>query len=478
MRPSWPRAGLGSLLLPCMVWLLAGCAGAPPSGAPTRVESRLREIRAAPGAPGLPRILVLVSVATLTPARHARGGPMPTLAALARGGIAARRMEPVVPDSPYPVHASLVTGLAPRDHGILGDRLLTESGLGRARPDAASAIHGTPLWRALREKGGATVALDWPTTRGAPLQAVLPDLEPAGRGGSWVEALAGSATPWLLELARAAPPAAARPGPARDRLVVDAACTVLRGKALPRLLLLRLRGAEDPALRQGTWSEAAERGFAGVDRELARLLACLQAGPGLEDAALVVVGDRALRPVHTEVRPNRILRDAQLLGDAAPWQAIVRSHGATGFVYARDAEAALAARSVLETAAERSQAFRVVSAEELIERGADPQAWFGLEARPGFVLGEGERGPALSPAAQRAVGGSWNDGAETAAFVAWGRGLRRRLVVPTLDLLDVAPTLARLLGLSLPEAPGRTLIGLLRLPRGGELSPQATRGPE
>ena len=407
MRPSWPRAGLGSLLLPCMALVLGGCAASPPTGAPASAPGALRETWAAPEAPGLPKIVVLVSVAALTPARHARGGPMPTLGALARAGISARRMEPVIPDSPYPVHASLVTGLAPPDHGILGDHLITEAGLGSARPDAASAIRGIPLWQALRERGGATVALDWPTTRGAQLQAVLPDPEPAGRGGGRVEALAGSATPWLLALARAAPPAAAHPGPARDRLVVDAACTVLRGKALPRLLLLRLRGAEGPALRQGSWSEAAARGFARVDRELARLLGCLQAGPGVEEVALVVVGDRALQPVHTEVRPNRILRDAGLLGQRAPWRAIVRSHGATGFVYARDTESALAARSALERAAERSQAFRVVSAEELIERGADPQAWFGLEGRPGFVLGEGERGPARS---RRLLEGRGGDG--------------------------------------------------------------------
>jgi len=52
-----------------------------------------------------------------------------------------------------------------------------------------------------------------------------------------------------------------------------------------------------------------------------------------------------------------------------------------------------------------------------------------------------------------------------AGFVAWGPGIARGLRIPVMELTDVAPTLAPLLGLSLDGVEGRVLVGVLRLPR-------------
>ena len=48
-----------------------------------------------------------------------------------------------------------------------------------------------------------------------------------------------------------------------------------------------------------------------------------------------------------------------------------------------------------------------------------------------------------------------------AGFVAWGRGFRSGIRVPSMRLTDLAPTLARLMGLELTAADGRVLVGLL-----------------
>lgn len=46
-------------------------------------------------------------------------------------------------------------------------------------------------------------------------------------------------------------------------------------------------------------------------------------------------------------------------------------------------------------------------------------------------------------------------------LAAWGPGLRRGVRVPRMEQIDVAPTIAALLGIRLPDADGRTLVGLL-----------------
>jgi hypothetical protein len=112
--------------------------------------------------------------------------------------------------------------------------------------------------------------------------------------------------------------------------------------------------------------------------------------------------------------------------------------------------------------ASRSGAFRVVSADEMIRLGTDPDAWFGLEALPGFAFANDAVPPIQVPSAARAANGRlWEDRPATPGFVAFGRGVRRGVRVPRMSQLDVAPTLAALLGLPLERVEGRILVGLL-----------------
>ena len=49
---------------------------------------------------------------------------LPTLRRLAERGVVASRMEAVFPSTTWPTHVSLVTGVAPRTHGIVGNHVL------------------------------------------------------------------------------------------------------------------------------------------------------------------------------------------------------------------------------------------------------------------------------------------------------------------------------------------------------------------
>jgi len=300
---------------------------------------------------------------------------------------------------------------------------------------------------------------------------------PTRRGETWQGLLTRTATPALRAVVETrAEPALGAPGPERDALFVDLACSALNTPPAPRLLLLRLSQTE-PALRSGgPHGEPARAAFAQVDAELGRLVACLSNRKPF-DATLVVVGDRVLLPVHTTIQPNTALVAAGLAGGSEPWRAIARSNGGSAFVYAIDARSALLARRALEEQAERTRAFRIVGADEMIRLGVDPDAWFGLEAEPGFAFGDGGRGPVLRRAPELAAAGQLGAAAPP-AFVAFGLGIRPALRIPLLHQIDVAPTLAALLGVELPGAEGRPLVGLLALPRvsGGPATPTAAEG--
>lgn len=447
------------LLLAALAWIACRSAGAPPAVIPLA----LPEPRPLP-----PARVALISVAGLTPGAYASREPaMPLLARLARAGVAADQVVPAVPGAVYPAHATLVTGEAPARHGVPADHLLGEGGVRPARYSHASFLRVPTLWQRALEAGLVVAAFDWPSTVGAAIDLLISDATPVRRGETWVELLQESSTPWLVEQVRAAG-VGAQPGPQRDALLTDLACEVLGSAQAPALLLLRYSQTEGVVAGFGPDSPELRAAFAAVDGELERVLDCLRAVDRLHDTALLVVGDRGLFPVHTEVHPNRELAERGLIArdeaGRARWRAIARSNGGSAFVYARDEASAVEARSVLEELEERTRAFRVVPAGEMLARGADPEAWFALDARPGTVFSDAPGAAVVQPAALRGAGGYLRAAeGEGPGFVAWGQGVRRGVRVPWMRQSDVAPTAAALLRLELTPHEGRALVGALAL---------------
>jgi hypothetical protein len=426
---------------------------------------------AEPAAPAAP-LVALVSVGGFTPraldAAGEDGAPMRTAAAFAAQGARADRMQAVGPASIYPVHATLVTGVRPPAHAVLADRAITATGVARSRVTASSALRAAPIWQAANEAGLRVASLDWPSTRGAAISLLIPDVYPRA-GVSWLDALRDAAPTGMVALAEqhgGASPGTARPGAARDAVLIDVACELAHAAKRPRLLLLRLSQTSAALSLHGPGSPEAARAFEAVDRELKRWLECLRDANQLETTSVMLVGDFGYGSVHTAIVPNAALANARLIaktGNAVQsWDAIARSNGGSAFVYARGERPALRARDVLERESHASGAFRVLTADEMLRAGADPEAWFGLEAEPGFAFADETSGELLQPAAVRGTGGYVHAGpALDPGFAAWGRGIRRGIRIPVMQQTDVAPTLARLLGVALDGAEGHALVGVL-----------------
>jgi hypothetical protein len=479
-----------------MAVLALACASASPGrrGREAAPETRLRALREA----GAPSRVVLVTVAGLEAADFlgptgfvpGDGEPvrMPVLARLAAEGVIGMRARPPAPGSSYASHATLVTGVRPDRHGVVSDEALDPEGA-RAVPFWDSRLlKATTLWDAALGRG--VLALGWPTTDGARIELLVPDTENQASAGSWLDFLRPRSTPQLIadleaiardQLADSPRDAAGQerslaswPNLAeRDSAFVEVACRVAASERNPALWLIRL---VEPALAlavDGYGTRAHAEALARTDARIDRLVDCLGATDRLADTAIVIAGDVAHRPVHTEIAPNTALVREKLIGrdprsktGVRSWLALSRSHGRSAYVYAKDAQSALSARRVLDAEAERSGAFEVVPAAELGANGADPQAWFGLSARPGFAFGNGLTGPLLRPTELRSSAGGFpfrEAGEGAVGVVAWGRGVRGPLRVPELLLADVAPTIARLLGLRLDDPlDGRAIVGILK----------------
>lgn len=430
-----------------------------------------------------PQRVVLISVAGLQPADYGvdegklarQGVLMPHLAQLARRGAYAEALAPVLPAAPYPVHATLVTGLRPDRHGVLGDELLGPQGVHTRGIADENRIRGLPLWRAAQAAGHTVTALNWPSTRGADVALLLPDIGIPRSDAelSWLEQLRGEATPWVLDRLRrldeTLPELAWPTTEVRDSLALGLACEIARQPVSPTLWLLAFEQSGTAIARYGPGSDGARAGLARVDAAIGRLLECFDDAGIRDSTAWIVVGDRSLFSLHTVVYPNVALERVGLItpssmrsSGVAHWKAYVRSYGGAAVVYAANEADALLARRALEEQADRTRAFRIVPARELELLHADRDAWFGLQGEAGYGLGKSARGPLLQATERRGLGGYLPSKPGSAVgLVAWGAGVRPGVRVPRTSQIDVAPTVARLLDFELPGSDGRPLLGIL-----------------
>jgi hypothetical protein len=488
------QAVRASILLICALASLS-CATAPTLQNQRLMSSESRS--AALGESGPPRRVFLITIAGLQSGDflNARGHiaserdaiRMPNLAGLAREGSIGIQVHPPTPSSTYASHATLVTGRLPNRHGIIADEALDEDG-NRSLPFSDNRLlKGTALWDAAIGRG--VLSLGWPTTNGARIELIIPDGVSLDPSASWLEQIRNQSSPLLIRELDAIAEAAlvdperpkdddglprTWPTPAeKDSAFAELVCRIVTSERDPSLWLIRF---DQTAIYQrafGFGSVEVDDALERIDVEIGRIGACLDTTGALGETAIFVTGDVGYAPVHTRIDPNVILarnsligRDPRSLTGVRSWLALSRSNGRSAYVYARGANDALRARELLEEEATRTGGFEVVSAADLVRAGADPQAWFGLAAKPGFVLGNGLAQPAMRPSEQRASEGGFpflDVESSSVGLVAWGRGVRPRVRMPSFELTDVAPTISTLLGLRLEETlDGEPLLGMLR----------------
>jgi len=185
-----------------------------------------------------------------------------------------------------------------------------------------------------------------------------------------------------------------------------------------------------------------------------------------------VVSDHGFLPVERDIRPNvRLRRLGALRGDAeagfAGEACFVMNHGA-GYLYGLEGD-----DSAIRALAGEIEKMDGVAAAWSRERFAAlglpqdhrmlPDVVF--EAKPGFQFSDETGGDAENgPPKYRGTHGQRPEAPGNAAFfMASGAGIRRDVTLGRIESRDVAPTLATLLGLPMPDVEGRVLSDVLDL---------------
>jgi predicted AlkP superfamily pyrophosphatase or phosphodiesterase len=431
--------------------------------------------------------VILVSIDGLRGATYRdERWPAPALRELAHRGAFALAARTVFPALTYPAHATIVTGALPAHHGLIHNEPFDPLRRDERWIWDAAAFRVPTLWDAVRARGGTTAALSWPVTVGAAIDWNVPDIWAPEDPSSIAPIRAATTPPGLFEeLEREATgklsDATFSLGSTGREDVIGAMAAYLFDRRRPTLLLVHAIGLDHVRHRLGTDNPAALRAVAAVDRLIARVVETVERLGRLDRVTFIVTGDHGSVDLHTTLLPNVWLRDAGLLGDdAVSWRAAFHASGGSAFLRIHPSAQPGTVESVrtMLRALPRGvrTLFRIVERAELDTLSADPNASLALTAIPGVVFSPDREGRSIHAA--RGAGHGYHPDLPDmmTGFVAAGAGIRGGAVIPLMPLEHIAPLVAALLDLDLPDIDGVLLPGLLSTSLEKTPSQRPTRG--
>jgi predicted AlkP superfamily pyrophosphatase or phosphodiesterase len=408
-----------------------------------------------------PARLVLLSVDGLRPELYRAPGShrrFPNLSALEKAGARAEAVESIYPTTTYPAHATIVTGLPPRAHGIYS-HLASLDPTEKARPWCwfARVLRAPALWDVARASGRRSAAISWPVSAGAAIDHNIPEIWDPARPDPLrdFETAARHATPGLFpEVASVLAPMLATPQSADPDRMRGEAALYLWNRYQPDLLLVHFVYYDQRAHAFGPTSEQALAALESADREVGRIRDAISKD---RTATLVVLSDHGFVPVEKEAAPLAVLTEQGLFARGADGSLALRRLGAVhaggSFAVYWLEEPSADDRQRLEKAVERLRASgavqEVIDRQKLAALEADPDAELMLDAAPGFYFSDRMEGPAVRDSVKdRGTHGQLPTRAGLeAAFMAVGREVAAGKNLGRVSLKQIAPTLARLMGL-------------------------------
>ena len=421
--------------------------------------------------------LVVISIDGLHPSSVLEadrlGLRLPNLRRFVSEGSFARGVKGVLPTVTYPSHTTIVTGVPPSRHGILYNGPFDP--LGKNREGwywYAEDLRVPTLWDVAAEAGLTVSNVDWPVTVGAGIrwnivQFWRTDVPDAVDDRKLSRLLS---TPGLMaeaEKVLGPYPSGYAYDIAADRRRVAFNTWVLETKR-PRLHFTYFSALDEELHLTWPGSPSAGRVLEELDGLVGQVRsAAEQVGGGR--AVVAVVSDHGHVRTTRELRLNEALRAAGLVflnerGRTTGYKAFGWGSGGSTAIMLKDPADETTRRTVKSildglSGLPDSPILRVLDGEGARAEGGFPDAAFVVGVKPDVRISTRMEDPVLGPGLPEGEHGYLPEVREMdASFFIAGPGIPAGRDLGRIDMRDMAPTFAALLGLRLPDAEGRNVL--------------------
>ncbi|WP_298860514.1 alkaline phosphatase family protein [uncultured Gimesia sp.] len=399
---------------------------------------------------------------------------MPFLKNAAKNGARADGLVCSFPTVTWPNHTTLVTGTTPAKHGVISNNYLDRKSATSVAfiPDPLfdkdQILKVPTVYDVAHNAGLVTAGIIWPATRNTrTLDWTVPDMfgkEAWPKYGTKV---------WLDELRKAGLPVDLHGdwtrekggGVKRDWLYSRMARHLFQNHP-PNLLMIHLVEVDHIEHQYGPRSPEAYWSVSYIDDRLRDIAEAIKLSPHGDKTTLVIASDHGFYPITKDIRPNVLLKKAGLLSKEKK-QVYCLAQGGASMVYILDvANRAETIKKLKKQFAAVEGVQAVLDADEYTKLGQPtpaedsraPDLW--LAAKTGYSFSNSDGGEDVV-APRKTKGGTHgylpDDPDMLGSLVISGYGIKPGTKLPKTLSLDVAPTIAKLLGVKLPTAQGKAL---------------------
>jgi predicted AlkP superfamily phosphohydrolase/phosphomutase len=391
--------------------------------------------------------------------------PAPTLRRLIESGAQAKRMTTVNPTVTWPNHTSMVTGVRASEHGLLYNGSAVRTGTWppiKIEPfiEKEKMVHAVTVYDLAHRAGLTTAQVNWVAIEHAPtITWEFPEM--ASVAGTIEREMVARGAVRASEIEQFRRTNIVR----RDEIWTDAAVHIIR-EHKPNLLLFHLLTLDSVHHAYGPKSLAGAAAIGFLDGCVARVLEAIKAA-GMEDrTTVIVVSDHGFKVVTKQIRAAAALTAANLAASVH-----VIPEGGTAMLYLDKTKAAELLPKV-RNVFERMEGIAQIAGKNdfaglgLPDAEREPQMPdLVLVAKSGYAFVGGVANPVVVSSEQKTGSHGYlnTDPELDAIFIASGYGIRAGVSLDRIANLDVAPTIAALLGLRFEGAiAGTTISSILK----------------
>ncbi len=424
--------------------------------------------------------IVLISIDGFRPDFYLeKNWPVPNLQILMKQGVYADHMKSVFPSYTYPAHTAMLTGAYPARSGIYFNQPKGSKGEWNW---FTSPIKVPTLWQVLKKDGLATAAVQWPVSVDSSITYDIPEIWDNDHPDDRITTTRKYATPGLIEEIEDNATGKLDSNNMNDNYFsLDENAGRMAGYILktkkPALLAVHFACVDGEQHEYGRDGDSVRLALASADRAIGEIMEAIDQSGMRDSTTVIIVGDHGFCDINTVFRPNMLITDLP---------ARFTPSGGSAFLYttAKDRKEI---KKIVQAVAKRMDSlpedkrklFRIIDRAELDKMGADSAAILALAAAPGLVFSGGiapanpvNMGPGtkLQSTMQglffETSGGHHgydpNIPDMFTGFIAVGAGIDKGKKIDEIIVVDIAPLIAKLLGIQFTSPDGKLVPGILR----------------
>ncbi|MFR1710214.1 MAG: ectonucleotide pyrophosphatase/phosphodiesterase [Clostridium sp.] len=425
--------------------------------------------------------LVVISIDGLKAADFDIINNLPNFSRCIQRGTVVRNVKSIYPSLTYPAHTTIVTGKYPKNHGVVNNKLLEPK---KITPDwfwFRKYVNGPTLYDVAKEKGLSVASIFWPVTGKASIKYNIPEIFSNNKYISQeMSSLMGGSLLYQLGLNRKFRHMLdGFKEPNLDNFATTCAVETIK-KYKPNLLLLHLLDLDSQRHGYGTDSKEAIDALHRHDIRLSKIISALEEANIYENSSIVILGDHGFQDFNKIISLNTLFKNQDLISvdeknKIKSWRVYAKSCDGSAYIYLKDDfNKALSSKiySVLNSLSlDSNKGIQTIyKNEDIISLGGDPKATFMIEAKKGFIFTDKFTDNIITSTNPKEGKSNGNHGYHPdnpnihTLFIGCGDEFKQNFFIDKMNLVDIAPTLSKVLGIKFPKCDGQVIDSILTIP--------------